>query len=369
MDAWGNITDQLLGDRSTVAVSAKVQTDRYLQRTGQPTSANFPRVTLYPFAGYEVDGTIPPTSPTQFTTVRQHLGGYGLRHSVYSGAVPVTVWLHSDRLGSVVAKTDQNGAVAMNALSNGHPDRHGYDAFGRPRRGSWDADVSSGPSAGQPGNQGVMRSQYSRRGFTGHEHLDDSYGQHKLIHMNGRMYDPQLGRFLGVDPIIQFPANGQSLNPYSYIMNNPMSGTDPTGYAACSPDGPKEGEICDIKATERKREAGSRILKEVTTTYTVANNGGVLYVTPGRGPEANSRIKAFMIGSGSERPSGPSMGPVPMSIGERGPNMVMCAKVGVGCEAEYYLYDPLESVGQPASSEISLAHLRVLIRTDTELTR
>jgi hypothetical protein len=90
--------------------------DRYLQRTGQPASANFARVTLYPFAGYEVDGTIPPTSPTQFTTVRQHLGGYGLRR---------------DRLGSVVAKTDQNGAVAMNAMSNGHPDRHGYDAFGR----------------------------------------------------------------------------------------------------------------------------------------------------------------------------------------------------------------------------------------------
>jgi len=49
--------------------------------------------------------------------------------------------------------------------------------------------------------------------------------------MNGRAYDYNLGRFLSVDPIIQFPANSQSLNPYSYLMNNPMSGTDPTGYA------------------------------------------------------------------------------------------------------------------------------------------
>ena len=48
--------------------------------------------------------------------------------------------------------------------------------------------------------------------------------------MNGRAYDYNLGRFLSVDPFIQFPANSQSLNPYSYLMNNPMSGTDPTGY-------------------------------------------------------------------------------------------------------------------------------------------
>jgi len=62
-------------------------------------------------------------------------------------------------------------------------------------------------------------------GFTGHEHLDDTY----LIHMNGRVYDYRLGRFLSVDPIISNPANSQSINPYSYIGNNPLSGTDPTG--------------------------------------------------------------------------------------------------------------------------------------------
>ena len=48
--------------------------------------------------------------------------------------------------------------------------------------------------------------------------------------MNGRVYDYNLGRFLSVDPVIQFPENSQSLNPYSYIMNNPFAGTDPTGY-------------------------------------------------------------------------------------------------------------------------------------------
>ena len=66
------------------------------------------------------------------------------------------------------------------------------------------------------------------RGFTGHEHVDDL----RLIHMNGRMYDPQLGRFLSVDPVIQFPTDSQSLNPYSYLGNNPLSGRDPSGYCS-----------------------------------------------------------------------------------------------------------------------------------------
>src|SRR6185312_2721064 len=46
----------------------------------------------------------------------------------------------------------------------------------------------------------------------------------------GRIYDYELGRFLNVDPIIGNPASSQSLNPYSYIGNNPLSGVDPTGY-------------------------------------------------------------------------------------------------------------------------------------------
>jgi len=50
--------------------------------------------------------------------------------------------------------------------------------------------------------------------------------------MNGRVYDYRLGRFLSVDPIISNPANSQSINPYSYIGNNPLSGVDPTGYEA-----------------------------------------------------------------------------------------------------------------------------------------
>ena len=54
--------------------------------------------------------------------------------------------------------------------------------------------------------------------------------------MNGRVYDYNVGRFMSVDPVIQSPENSQSINPYSYIMNNPLSGVDPTGYVSCEPN-------------------------------------------------------------------------------------------------------------------------------------
>ena len=50
--------------------------------------------------------------------------------------------------------------------------------------------------------------------------------------MNGRLYDPVFGRFLQADPIIQAPHNAQSHNRYSYVLNNPLSFTDPSGFSA-----------------------------------------------------------------------------------------------------------------------------------------
>ena len=51
-----------------------------------------------------------------------------------------------------------------------------------------------------------------------------------IIHMNGRIYDPKLGRFLQADPVIQFPHYSQGQNRYSYVLNNPLTHTDPSGY-------------------------------------------------------------------------------------------------------------------------------------------
>jgi hypothetical protein len=54
--------------------------------------------------------------------------------------------------------------------------------------------------------------------------------------MNGRMYDPRLARFLSPDPLVQSPGYTQSYNRYSYVWNNPLRYTDPTGYSVYSLD-------------------------------------------------------------------------------------------------------------------------------------
>src|SRR5690625_4145898 len=56
-----------------------------------------------------------------------------------------------------------------------------------------------------------------------HEHLDD----HGIIHMNGRIYDPHLARFLQADPFVEDPG---TLNRYTYVHNNPLVYYDPSGY-------------------------------------------------------------------------------------------------------------------------------------------
>jgi RHS repeat-associated protein len=52
-----------------------------------------------------------------------------------------------------------------------------------------------------------------------------------LVHMNGRVYDPFLGRFLSPDPIIQSLGATESINPYAYAWNDPLKYVDPSGHS------------------------------------------------------------------------------------------------------------------------------------------
>lgn len=56
-----------------------------------------------------------------------------------------------------------------------------------------------------------------------------------LINMNGRLYDPLVGRMLSPDIVIQDEQNSQAYNRYSYCFNNPLRYTDPSGYVVKNP--------------------------------------------------------------------------------------------------------------------------------------
>lgn len=93
-------------------------------------------------------------------------------------------------------------------------ERLAYDAWGK-RRFANGAD-----------DPGETIASLTDRGFTGHEHLEEV----GLIHMNGRVYDPVIARFMSADPLIDDAFNTQSLNRYTYVINNPLAYTDPSGY-------------------------------------------------------------------------------------------------------------------------------------------
>lgn len=68
-------------------------------------------------------------------------------------------------------------------------------------------------------------------GFTG-EQQDGSSG---LTYLRARYYDPSLGRFLTPDNIIPDITNGQSLNAYAYVYNDPINLVDPSGHVPALP--------------------------------------------------------------------------------------------------------------------------------------
>lgn len=204
-----------------------------------------------------------------------YIGDYAVIST--TGGTRKVEYLLKDRLGSVDAVANSSGAVI---------ETRGYDAFGKPRNGTWN-DLSPAKIASVA---------VTPKGFTQHEHLN----QLELIHMNGRAYDYNLGRFTGVDPFIQFPLNSQSLNPYSYILNNPLAGTDPTGYTACGDvktDAPASGS-CDHELSNGKT---------VSVDYKVGKNGNVSVSASGASFNAiasDNKARGFNGSAGTSGPKG-----------------------------------------------------------------
>ena len=97
---------------------------------------------------------------------------------------------------------------------------------------------------------GSMRSTTGSSGssykFTDQE-LDSESG---LYNYNARLYDPEIGRFISADPIVPDPFNPQSLNRYSYVLNNPLIYTDPSGYQQSAPGQDEEKDYPEFTLDE-----------------------------------------------------------------------------------------------------------------------
>jgi RHS repeat-associated protein len=136
---------------------------------------------------------------------------------------------------------------------------YSFDAFGYRRDSDWTVDENQSEYA-------VERT--TQRGYTGHEHLDSV----RLIHMNGRVQDPLLGRMISLDPLLGDISNPATLNRYAYVLNNPLSYTDPTGFAEVCVgviDLPQEctevgGD--DAGSTEQPGENSSPMTEEIVVT-------------------------------------------------------------------------------------------------------
>ncbi|MCK5922732.1 MAG: RHS repeat-associated core domain-containing protein, partial [Methylococcales bacterium] len=119
-------------------------------------------------------------------------------------------YFHTDALGSITSITDDKGTVV---------ERRSYAPFGKIR--AMDYGVEPIYSIGSTIKE-------SNRAFTGHEQIEELSG---LIHMNARVYDSDIGRFLSADTVIQDPHDSQRYNRYSSVRNNPLVFTDPSGHS------------------------------------------------------------------------------------------------------------------------------------------
>jgi RHS repeat-associated protein len=142
---------------------------------------------------------------------KRSLGGVAIADYFPATGNQSVLYLVKDHLGSIHSTVNESGLVSGSTAMN-------FGPFGERRNTTW-----SGPLAIVFQK---LQNFKTTRGFTGHEHADGL----GIIHMNGRIYDPKLGRFLQADPFVQAPKNSQSLNRYSYVLNNPLSYTDPSGY-------------------------------------------------------------------------------------------------------------------------------------------
>jgi RHS repeat-associated protein len=132
-------------------------------------------------------------------------GGEILTRRHWFGGSSTDLFYHTNSLGSVTAVTDSAGEVK---------ERYKYDSYGKATFVKPDFSASGSTSYLVVANNILFSGAY----------YDGESGNYYMWH---REYDPYLGRFLQRDPL----GEGESLNLYAYVHNNPINATDPTGLA------------------------------------------------------------------------------------------------------------------------------------------
>ncbi|WP_371666573.1 FG-GAP-like repeat-containing protein [Streptomyces sp. NBC_00289] len=158
-----------------------------------------------------------------------HLAGPdgSIGQAVFDGVKTDVQYNLTDRLGSTATTLDTSG----NPLQTLY-----YEPFGRL------VTKNGTPFTGTTGDL--------TRTFTGHENTPNT----GLINMKGRLYDPNNHTFITPDPVLD-TTTSQTLNPYTYVHNDPLNNTDPSGKVTCAFTHPGE---CDQPGSGSSGIAGAQ---------------------------------------------------------------------------------------------------------------
>ena len=161
---------------------------------------------------------------------KRYLGNVIIEHKRNSAGVEVhkkAFYSLKDHLGSLNVLLEKRGSTFV------LKDTLEFDPWGQRRAVNWSLMAQSAIAGQYFHNTSISNAlgsaayqSVTSRGFTGHEMLDEV----GIIHMNGRIYDPKLGRFLQADSAIDGVSSTQGYNRYSYVHNNPLNAIDPSGH-------------------------------------------------------------------------------------------------------------------------------------------
>jgi RHS repeat-associated protein len=180
------------------------------------------------------------------------------RHYVNAGAEPVALYSRSGNTNTMsYVLEDHQGSVSTIASSSGAANvTDSFSAFGQLRNSTtW-----SGTPTSTETNALLT---YTRQGYTFQTWLGQSMG---LNHTNGRVQDALLTRFLSADLHVTDTTNAQSYNRYSYVLNNPLTMVDPTGFDGDTTNCPNSG------GQMQSGNAGSSNCMQALPTQTVVGS-------------------------------------------------------------------------------------------------